>query len=290
MKLKILINGLILLIISSCTTLNSQSDVKQAQKQSLAQPGVVSYTFRHQFDEDIPGTLDIIKEMGITNIEFSNLFGATSQELRNMLDERGLVCTSYGVGYNDLVNNPEQVAKDAHNLGAKFVRTAWIPHDSPFTIEDAERTVADFNSAGRALNEEGLMFAYHNHGFEFRPYGDGTLFDYIVTNTNPDYVGFEMDLLWTTYPGQDPVALLEKYPERFKLMHYKDLKKGVVGDLSGGAPDEYDVPLGTGQVDFPAVIEAARNTAIENFYIEDETDDVITRVPKSREFIMSLTQ
>ena len=41
-------------------------------------PGVVSYTFRDSFGKDVPGTLDMIKSMGITDIELSNLFGQTA--------------------------------------------------------------------------------------------------------------------------------------------------------------------------------------------------------------------
>ncbi len=256
----------------------------------LPDPGVVSFTFRDQFSEDVPGTLDMIKEMGITNIEFSNLFGKTAGEMRSLLDERGMVCTSYGVGYNRIVDDLENVAHEAQTLGAKYVRVASIPFERPeFTIEDAQRAAEDFNRAGRYLDGQGLHFCYHNHGFEFWPWKDDlTLFDYIVQNTDPQYVSFEMDLLWTVHPGQDPVELLERYPDRFRLMHLKDLRKGVTGDLSGGTPRENDVVLGTGQVDFPAVLRAAQNTNIEYYYIEDESPDVVERVPRSLEYITGI--
>ena len=255
----------------------------------ISDPGVVSYTFRHQFQEDVPGTLDMIKEMGITNIEFSNLFGKTAVEMRALLDERGMVCTSYGVGYNRVVNDIQNVIDEARILGANYVRVASIPFQRPeFTIDDAKRAVRDFNRAGQQLYEAGLYFCYHNHGYEFYPHEDGTLFDYIVQNTDPRYVSFEMDLLWTVVPGQDPVELLERYPERFRLMHLKDFRKGAVGDLTGRTSSENDVVLGTGQIDFPAVLEAASKTNIEYYYIEDESQDVIERVPQSREYIMSL--
>ncbi|TCO07773.1 sugar phosphate isomerase/epimerase family protein [Natronoflexus pectinivorans] len=259
-------------------------------KAYVPDPGVVSFSFRNQFSEDVPATLDLIKEMGITNIEFSNLFGLTAVELRQLLDERGMICTSYGVGYHTLVNDTEQVISDAKTLGAKYVRVAWIPHEGEFSLDDARRAVNDFNEAGRKIAKEGLYFCYHNHGYEFRSHGDGTLFDYIVQNTNPEYVSFELDLLWTVHPGADPVELLQTYPDRFRLMHLKDLRRGVVGDFSGGTPRENDVILGTGQVDFPAVLKAARKTNIEYYYIEDESPDVIERVPVSREYIMSITK
>ncbi|MFO7923657.1 MAG: sugar phosphate isomerase/epimerase [Bacteroidales bacterium] len=269
----------ILVLSSSCSS--------SENKVLLPDPGVVSYTFRNQFSEDVPGTLDIIKDMGITSIEFSSLFGKTAEEMRSLLDERGMICTSYGVGYNRIVDDIEAVAGEAKILGAEYVRVASIPFERPeFTLEDAEKTVKDFNRAGGILDEEDLHFCYHNHGFEFRPWTDNlTLFDFIVQNTNPDHVSFEMDLLWTVHPGQDPVELLERYPDRFRLMHLKDLRKGVTGDFSGSTPSENDVVLGTGQVDFPAVLKAAQNTDIEYYYVEDESPDVIERVPKSIEYI-----
>lgn len=262
---------------------------KQQPQPLVPDPGVVSFSFRQQFSEDVPGTLDVIKEMGITNIEFSSLFGLSASELRQLLDERDMICTSYGVGYNDLVNNLEQVARDARALGAKYVRVATIPRDGMFTLELAQKAVKDFNRAGKYLYEHGLYYCYHNHGFEFVPHEDGTLFDYMVQNTNPDYVSFEIDLMWTVHPGADPVELLERYPERFRLMHLKDLRKGVVGDLTGRTDTENDVVLGTGQVDFPAVLKVAQNTNIEYYYIEDGNPDVMNRVPKSREYILSIT-
>jgi len=252
-------------------------------------PGVVSYTYRHSFQKDVPSTLDTIKKLGVTNIEFSNLFGKTAQELRKLLDERGMRCTSFGVGYPDLVNKTSEVAQNAKILGASFVRVAWIPHDGPFTIETAKKAIADFNTAGKLLKENfGLTFCYHNHGYEFQPYENGTYFDYIVANTDPNYVSFELDILWAFHPGADPAELLEKYPKRFKLMHVKDLKKGVMGDFSGSTSVENDVALGTGQIDVAKVIKAAKKSSIEHYYIEDESSSVSVQVPKSLKFLKGL--
>lgn len=283
-------NGLKIAIFALSGMLVFLSSCNMGNKLMLPDPGVVSYTFRTQFQEDVPGTLDLIRGMGISNIEFSNLFGKTADEMRSLLDERGLICTSYGVGYGRIVDDLDNVAREAKILGAKYVRVASIPFQRPeFTIDNAKKTVSDFNRAGKRLYEDGLYFCYHNHGFEFWPYGEGTLFDYIVQNTDPRYVSFEIDLLWTLLPGQDPVALLERYPERFRLMHLKDLRKGVeLGDLSGRTPSENDVVLGTGQIDFPAVLRAADKTNIEYYYIEDESPDVISRVPVSINFITSI--
>lgn len=252
-------------------------------------PGLVSYTHRESFSKDVPATLDTIKALGITDMEFSNLFGKSPESLRRLLDERGIACTSYGVGYDELVNNTEEVARKAKILGASFVRVAWIPHKAPFTLEDAQKAVADFNRAGKVLKEEhGLTFCYHNHGYEFTPYGNGTLFDYLVLNTNPEYVSFELDILWAFHPGQDPAQLLNKYGERFKLMHLKDLRKGVKGDLTGSTSTENDVALGTGQINIPAVLKAAKKAKIQHYYIEDESKLKSVQVPQTMAYLRSL--
>lgn len=252
-------------------------------------PGVVSYTYRHSFQKDIGGTLDMIKSLGVTNIEFSNLFGSTAADIRRMLDERGMRCTSFGVGYNDLVNKTEEVARNAKALGASYVRVASIPYGDAFDLEDAKKAVADFNRAGKELKENhNLTFCYHNHGFEFQPYGEGTYFDYMMENTDPKFVSYELDILWAFHPGADPVALIKKYPKRFKLMHVKDLRKGVKGDFSGRTPVENDVALGTGQIDVAAVIKAAKKSSIQYYYIEDESPSIETQVPQSLAFLKGL--
>jgi sugar phosphate isomerase/epimerase len=254
------------------------------------QPGVVSYTYRKYFEKDVPATLDIIKANGMTDIEFSNLFGQTAAALRKMLDERGLHCSSFGVNYDDLVNKTAEVAQNAKTLGAAFVRVAGMPHKGVLTLEEAQKAIDDFNRVGQILKEQyGLQFIYHNHGFEFQPYEDGTLYDLILKKTDPRYVSFELDILWAFYPGQDPAAMLRKYGKRYKTMHLKDLKKGVHGDMSGGGSPENDVALGTGQIDLPAVLKAAADAGLEHYYIEDESNNVMVQVPESIAYLKTLT-
>ena len=184
-------------------------------------PGMVSYTYREQFKVDVPGTLDTIHALGVRDMEFSNLFGKTAAEIREMLDARGMVCSSFGVSYDDAVNKTDEVAQNAITLGAKFVRVAWIPHTPPFTLEDTSKAVADFNRIGRHLRERhGLTFCYHNHGYEFAPHGEGTLFDVLAAETHPEDVSFELDILWAHFPGADPAALLEKYGRRRKFSEF----------------------------------------------------------------------
>jgi sugar phosphate isomerase/epimerase len=251
-------------------------------------PGVVSFTFRNDFSKDVAGTLDYIKEVGIRNIEFSNLFGKTATEMRALLDARGMVCTSYGVYYDALTNKTEKVIEDAKTLGAEFVRVGMIPHKGEFTVQQADAAIKDFNRVGKILKENGLEFSYHNHGYDFTPHEKGTLYDYLIQNTNPEYVSFELDILWVHQFGQDPLAYLKKYPARFKLMHVKDLKKGVPVGLDVKTSPENDVPLGSGQINVKSILKQARKSAIKYYYLEDENSNSKVQVPLSLGYLKTL--
>lgn len=248
--------------------------------------GVQLYSFRNQLAEDVPGTLAQVAAMGFDEVEVFSLHGRPAAGFKQLLAENGLRATSFMVDYGRLRDSLDAVIADAKTLGAEYVVTAWIPHEEPFTREAAERAAADFNAWGERLRAEGLQFAYHVHGYEFQPSEEGTLFDALVAATNPEHVAFQMDVFWVFYPGQDPVALLEHYPNRWVSMHLKDLQQGVPrGDLSGHAPVETNVVLGTGQIDFPAVLKAAQEAGVKRYYIEDESPAVMEQVPQSLDYL-----
>ena len=269
------------------------------QKKLLKEtPGAVSYTFRDALAKDVPGTLDKIKAMGITNMEFSSyrssmFFGQTPQHLRELLDARGMRCTSIGVDFENLQNNLDEVIAAAKALNAEFVRIGSIPHPGNFqnlTADVVKQAAIDFNTFGKKLHEAGLTFCYHNHGPEFKPgteLGEPMLFDYLVKNTDPKYVSYEMDVLWVYWPGADPVAFLKKYPDRFKLMHVKNVKKGI--PLGGPSTN---VSVGEGQIDMEAVLKTAQKTAIKYYYIEDESPAqfIDAQVPASIKYMGGLTR
>ena len=167
-----------------------------------------------------------------------------------------------------------------------YAGCAWIGHRKPFDEKQCREAAAVFNAAGKALAKAGLKFYYHNHGYEFYPHGDGTLFDLLVTETDPRYVYFQMDVLWTVLPGQDQVKLLKKYPDRWLLFHLKDLKKGVpTGSLAGGTDLTNDVALGTGQVDWKSLLKTAQEIGVKYYFIEDESPTVVEQIPVSLKFL-----
>ncbi|MEI6141928.1 MAG: sugar phosphate isomerase/epimerase [Mariniphaga sp.] len=252
-------------------------------------PGMVSFTYRNSFAKDVAATLDTLKNLGIKDMEFSNLFGKKASEIRKMLDERAMFCSSFGVSYPDLTTKTREVGANAKTLGANYVRVAYIAHEGPFTLDMAQKAVEDFNKAGKMLKDEfGITFCYHNHGYEFVPYKDGTLMDYIIQKTNPEYVSFEIDILWSFIHGQDPAKLIAKYPNRFQLLHLKDLKKGAELNATGGTAVDNDVALGTGQLNLPAILIEAKKAGIKHYYIEDESNNYARQVPQSMAYLKGL--
>ncbi|WAC09619.1 sugar phosphate isomerase/epimerase family protein [Dyadobacter pollutisoli] len=252
--------------------------------------GLQAYTFRGSWDKGIEATLDTIKSLGVTEMEGGPIKGMTTEELRKQLDKRGIKMVSIGADYKMISESTAETIKNCKILGATFVMVPWIPHKGAFDLATAKQAVADFNKVGKELKEAGITFTYHNHGYEFEPYEDGTLFDYLVKNTKPEYVSFEMDVLWTAFPGQDPAKLLLKYPTRWKLMHLKDLRKGVEGNLSGGTPTTNDVALGTGSIDIPAVLKAAKKVGIVHYFIEDESPSYLKQIPQTIAFVKSVKE
>jgi sugar phosphate isomerase/epimerase len=278
-------------IINACIglgLLTSNAFAQSGKPVFVGKIGVQAYTFRSSMPKATIAVLDTIKSMGITELEGQEPKGLPPEEFRKLCNERGITIPSIGAGYEDIVRSPGDVVKQAKILGAKYVMVAWIPHGKEFTLDDAKKAVKDFNTVGQILAEAGLTFCYHNHGYEFGPYEDGTLFDYIAKNTNPKYVSFEIDLLWSFHGGQDPVKLIEKYPTRIKLMHLKDIRKGVANDLTGGTDTKNDVALGTGQIDIPAVLKAARKAGVRHYFIEDESPSYATQMPITIEYIKGL--
>ena len=143
-----------------------------------------------------------------------------------------------------------------------------------------------FNKAGAALAKHGIKFYYHNHGFEFVPHGNGTLFDLLMELTDPKTVFYQMDILWAVFPGQDPVKLFEKYGSRWQLVHLKDLKKGVqTGALTGHTDVKNDVTIGSGQMDYPSILKAAQKAGVKYYFIEDESPSVHEQLPQSLKFM-----
>ena len=134
---------------------------------------------------------------------------------------------------------------------------------------------------------QGITFFYHLHGYEFVPNdgGAGTLFEYLMAQTNPKFVKLQMDTLHVAHPGQDPAKLLQKYSERFVSIHLKDVRKDIEMNNSGTVKDEDGRPMGQGKIDWNATLKAAKKVNLQWYIIEDETPTVWDGVAQSLKFL-----
>jgi len=252
--------------------------------------GLQLESFKIKLAADVPAGLDLVRADGFTLVETAGTYSLTAPQFRQQLDARGLRAVSAHFSYESLDTNLAQVMADARALGSANVVVPGIPHQGVFTAEVARRAAAAFNAWGRTLRDHGLRLLYHPHGGEFEPLpGGGTGFEVLMARTDPRLVFFEMDVFWVAYAGQDPVAVLAKYPGRWRMFHLKDLRKGAAtGIFTGHAPIGDFVPIGTGQVDWPAVLAAGRRAGIEYSFIEDESSNPEANVPPSVRYLESV--
>jgi sugar phosphate isomerase/epimerase len=176
-------------------------------------------------------------------------------------------------------------------MNIRYVGCAWIPHGKTLTMEDADKAIALFNTAGGLLQKQGIHFFYHAHGYEFLPMGDSTLFNYMAADMKKGVADFELDVFWAYHGGADPVLLMNKYKGRFVALHIKQMRTGEpTGVYTGNAPEESSVALPDGVLDFKAILNTAIQTGVKLFYIEDEAVTAVPQVKRTMEYLNGLAK
>jgi sugar phosphate isomerase/epimerase len=248
--------------------------------------GLQLYSVRAQLGKDVPGTLAEVQGWGVKYVELAGTYNLSPADFKAQLDAHGMVALSGHFSFDQWAADPEAVLTQADVLGLKYVGCAWIPHAGAFDEATCRKAIDVFNRAGAAAAKHHMKFFYHTHGYEFQPFGDGTLFDLLMQGTDPKTVKFEMDIFWIAHAGQDPVKLLAKYPKRFELMHLKDMRKETpTGLLTGGTDVKNDAALGEGKLDLPAIIREARKIKVKWYFIEDESPTSEQQIPVSLKYL-----
>ena len=251
------------------------------------QIGLQMYSLREQFQEDPHETCGMVAEMGISIVEEGLHYGHTVEELNEMFESNGLELVSASAQFDELRDNPEAVAQRAKQLGVKYVVCFWIPHNGDeFTIDNVTEALRVFDGAGKVLKKHGLRLCYHPHGYEFRPFENTTLIDYMISKSK--HFDFEIDVFWVKHSGAEPLALMQKYPDRFPLMHAKDRRHGTEGNVNGRADVECNVVLGDGDVGIRELLLEARKIGMDYIFIEDESSVSERQIPASLQFIKSV--
>ena len=270
-----------MLLAVSCLLFFSSVSCKKTQKNI----GLQLYSLRDSIKKDVPGTIAKVGKMGYKFVEpagYSDgkLYGMEPGAFKALCEENNLTVISSHVGRNvpDSTNLEETMAWwdaciDAHvAAGAKFLVQPSMNNTAYESLAGLKAYCDYFNAVGEKCNSKGLRFGYHNHDKEFSTQLEGqTIYDYMLENTDPDKVMFEMDIYWTVVGGANPVDYFNKYPGRFELWHIKDKEE-----------------LGaSGMMDFAAIWAGSEKSGMKYGIVEVEeyNFDQYTSVEKSLDFL-----
>lgn len=243
--------------------------------------GLQLYTVRTLMQRDMPGTLAQVAATGYREVEFAGYFGRTPAQVRALLAANKLTSPSTHLGLDVLTGaSARKTMDESRAIGHQWVTVAWLDASQRKTLDDWKRIAATFNRVGAEARDAGLRFAYHNHDFEF-PLVDGTIpLALLLHETDPAYVDFEMDVYWLTKAGHDPLAWLDRHPDRFRMLHLKD---------AGPAPQRKMLDVGAGTIDWRAVLALGVRQGARHAFVEhDEPADPMASIRASRDYLAKL--
>ncbi|MFN8209868.1 MAG: TIM barrel protein [Bacteroidales bacterium] len=248
--------------------------------------GLQLYSIRDSIYRDVPGAIKKVGEMGYKFVEpagYGNgkFYGMEPAAFRELCEKNGLKVLSSHTG----MPLPDSAGWDktmawwdtcisAHQaVGVKYLVQPFMGEEAYKSLDGLKKYIKYFEAVGEKCNAKGIRFGYHNHSGEFTTKFDSTvvLYDYMVQNTDPAKVTFELDLFWCVQGGANPVDYFNKYPGRFELWHIKDKKE--VGE--------------SGKMDFAAYWAAAAKSGMKYGVVEVEeyNFDEFTSCKKSYDFL-----
>lgn len=234
------------------------------------------YTLRRPLEEDLPGTIRRVADIGFTQVEPYN-FVATAKELGSALKENGLTAPS---GHAPLLSqDQDEIFAAARDLGITTVIDPFIPADRWQTAEDIRATAEKLNEAAKKGAEYGIRVGYHNHQWELESLVEGrTALEYFADLLDPELV-LEVDTYWVAVGGQDPVDILARLGDRVKLIHIKD------GPMTTDTKAQQ--PAGKGKVQVLDVIAAAKALEVGVVEFDDYEGDIFQGIAESLAFLNS---
>lgn len=213
---------------------------------------------------DIAASLKKVRAIGYRAVQVSGMGPIDEAELARILDGEGLVCCGTHEPTMKILDNPEAVVERLNKLGC---RTTAVPAPAGIpltTLEEVKSYASRINSAGLVLRDAGKILCYHNHHYEFKRVEGRLILDLIYSQTDPKNLAGEIDTYWVQYGGGDPVSWCKKLAGRLPLLHLKDY---AIDAENKAAFAE----IGAGNLDWPAIIEAAEGAGCEWFIVEQDT-------------------
>ncbi len=235
--------------------------------------GLALYTVRDDMKKDAKATLQAVADAGYKNIEAAGYkdgkyYNMSPEYFKKYLKQLGLVPISTHQSSITL-DNADVMFTDAKAAGFTYF-VVPVPPMGLFKYFKESQTMGMtggaanlaeiLNTLGEKCKKAGLKLLYHNHDFEYKKDKEGIVpIDYLLENTNPDYVNFQMDLFWVTKAGADPIAYFNKYPGRFKMWHVKDM------DDQGKF-----TTVGNGHIDFSTILANKELSGMEYYMVEQD--------------------
>jgi sugar phosphate isomerase/epimerase len=251
-----------------------------ASPKKIERLGLQLYTVRDAMKADPAGTLKKISDMGYEHVEHANyvdrkFYGYPVKDFKKLLNDVILQMPSghtvmsqkhWDKSTNDFTDAWKYTIEDAAEIGQRYVISPGLD-DSLKTDESAFKAFMEvFNKCGELCQKHDLRFGYHNHDFEFTSmFGDKRLYDVMLENTDPKLVTQQMDIGNMFITGAQPLDYLKKYPDRFELMHVKDVFKPA------GSEKFENTLLGKGVIPLKEILKTARKIGgTSQFIIEQE--------------------
>jgi sugar phosphate isomerase/epimerase len=244
--------------------------------------GLQLYSLRDAMRADALGTLKQVAEIGFTTLETANyadgkIYGMTPAEFKKTVKGLGMKLTSAHLGgpnyskdkHTEAMDWWKKALEDHQIAGCKYMVKPSMP--IPKTLDELKMWCDYYNAIGELTAKEKIMFGFHNHAREFEKIEGEIMYDYMINNTNPKNVFFQMDVYWVMRGGYKAVDYLNKYPDRFPVLHIKDEKE--IGE--------------SGLMDFKPIYETAYKNVMKDSFVEVEryNFEPIESVKKSYAFL-----
>ncbi|HET6995095.1 MAG TPA: TIM barrel protein [Chitinophagaceae bacterium] len=253
-----------------------------ATKKEAQLTGVQLYSVRDDMKKDPSGTLKQLSKMGYRYVEHANyvdrkFYGYSAKDFRKLLDDTGLKMPSghtvmgkqhWDDATKDFTDSWRYTVEDAAVVGQMYVISPWLDQALRKNQDDLKRFLEVFNKSGELCKKSGMKFGYHNHDFEFsEKFGDVTMYDVILRNTDPKLVIHQLDIGNLYNGGATALEVVKKWPGRFQSMHVKDEIKATSGN------EQFEsTKLGAGIVPVKEVIDLGKKSGgTIHFIIEQES-------------------
>jgi sugar phosphate isomerase/epimerase len=263
--------------LAGCASLALSSKLSAAVRQPI---GLQLYTLRDMAESDLPETLQHIRAAGYDEIElYWSVYKHPAPELKRMISDHGLTAPSGHFDYDGI----ETKLDYAKELGVENVICPMLPPKQWNSAEGFREAAKKFNQWGEQVKKLGMKFGFHNHNYEFRKFGDKTGLEILMGETDPKLVQLEMDCYWVTQAGGDPVALMDRYSDRVRMLHIKDRKPGFATSQELNEAAAHFAEFGTGSIQWEPIFAKAKSIGVKHFFVEQDfiTGDPIASVKTS---------